>query len=333
MAVKLTREAVEQAIAECDAMGRKAFLAKYGFAGARDYFLSVNGRNYDSKAIVAVANKYMPGGTALEHDDLRGGVGDAAKQLRSLGFEIMTPAQNADWSWDEHVLALDLYMQFPTSPPGKTSQTILDLSALLNVLGERRGVVRTEKFRNANGVYMKLMNFRRFDPAFHAQGKAGLSQGSAMEARVWDRYQKDRLGLVSAATAIRLAIADSAVDLTVRVDDDEYEAEEGAVVLRLHRSRERDPKLAEKKKRQALARGEKLECEACRFDFERAYGRHGRGFIEVHHRKPVSTLIQGEKTKLSDLALVCSNCHRMLHRGALLSTDELSAMLTAAAAH
>jgi len=37
--------------------------------------------------------------------------------------------------------------------------------------------------------------------------------------------------------------------------------------------------------------------------------------IEVHHLRPVHTMKPGEKTKLADLALLCSNCHRMAHRG------------------
>ncbi len=39
------------------------------------------------------------------------------------------------------------------------------------------------------------------------------------------------------------------------------------------------------------------------------------GFIECHHTKPVATLVEGEKTHLDDLVLVCANCHRMVHRG------------------
>ena len=50
------------------------------------------------------------------------------------------------------------------------------------------------------------------------------------------------------------------------------------------------------------------------FDFQIVYGDLGKGFIEAHHRTPLSEL-KGEKTtKLDDLALVCSNCHRMLHK-------------------
>jgi serine/threonine protein kinase len=59
----------------------------------------------------------------------------------------------------------------------------------------------------------------------------------------------------------------------------------------------------------------RLACEACGFDFAQVYGKLGEGFIECHHTKPVSKLRKGDKTKLSDLALVCANCHRMLHRG------------------
>jgi 5-methylcytosine-specific restriction protein A len=230
--------------------------------------------------------------------------------------------------WDEHVLALDLYMQNPRSPPGKKSEPIKELSALLNAMGRKAGVAMTPKFRNANGVYQKLMNFRRFDPAFQSEGKVGLTHGNKMEKAVWDAYADDLPGLAARAAAIRLAIEDDAVSLAGMDADPELEAEEGAVVLRLHYSRERNPKLARQKKDQALKATGRLECEVCEFDFASRYGPHGDGFIEAHHRKLVSALKKGEKTKLADLALVCANCHRMLHRGGnLLGVDELKTML------
>lgn len=37
--------------------------------------------------------------------------------------------------------------------------------------------------------------------------------------------------------------------------------------------------------------------------------------LEVHHLIPLRDLKPGHKTKLSELAMVCPNCHRMLHRG------------------
>jgi predicted HNH restriction endonuclease len=59
-----------------------------------------------------------------------------------------------------------------------------------------------------------------------------------------------------------------------------------------------------------------------------AYGARGEGFIECHHTKPVESLGDDTPTKLSDLALLCSNCHRMIHaKRPWLSLAELSAAL------
>ena len=89
---------------------------------------------------------------------------------------------------------------------------------------------------------------------------------------------------------------------------------EGKVKERLHYSRERNQQLIRQAKQAALEKG-KLKCQCCNFDFEAIYGEHGKGFIEAHHTIPVSELHEaGGETKIEDLALVCSNCHRMLHR-------------------
>lgn len=72
----------------------------------------------------------------------------------------------------------------------------------------------------------------------------------------------------------------------------------------------------------------KLECEVCRFDFVKTYGQLGYGFAECHHTVPVSELTEGHKTKLSDLAIVCANCHRMLHKARpLISISELQTVV------
>jgi predicted HNH restriction endonuclease len=74
----------------------------------------------------------------------------------------------------------------------------------------------------------------------------------------------------------------------------------------------------------------KLACDVCDFDYTTVYGDLGVGFIECHHRIPVSDLQPGAKTKLSDLALVCANCHRMLHRKRPWLTIEVLRNLVAA---
>lgn len=89
---------------------------------------------------------------------------------------------------------------------------------------------------------------------------------------------------------------------------------EGREKYRLHRSLERDPTIVRKAKEERLRRVGELRCEACDFSFRQVYGDMGTKFIEAHHIVPVSEIRGKTKTKISDLALVCANCHRMLHR-------------------
>lgn len=55
-------------------------------------------------------------------------------------------------------------------------------------------------------------------------------------------------------------------------------------------------------------------CFICEFSFEKRYGAIGRGFIHVHHLKPLA-LSSGEYKidPVADLRPVCPNCHAMLH--------------------
>ncbi|UFJ41243.1 HNH endonuclease [Brevibacillus humidisoli] len=97
-------------------------------------------------------------------------------------------------------------------------------------------------------------------------------------------------------------------------EDDEVFAE-GKKKLRQHIYRERNPRLIRiAKERFKANHGGRLYCEVCGFDFYRVYGEIGQDYIEGHHTIPISELKDGDVTKVEDIALVCSNCHRMLHR-------------------
>lgn len=56
------------------------------------------------------------------------------------------------------------------------------------------------------------------------------------------------------------------------------------------------------------------ECQVCGLRFEELYGKLGIEFAEAHHLVPLSQLRENVKTCIEDLATVCANCHRMLHR-------------------
>jgi hypothetical protein len=81
-----------------------------------------------------------------------------------------------------------------------------------------------------------------------------------------------------------------------------------------HYKIERNRKIRDAKIQIVLHEHGKVLCENCEFSFEVRYGERGKGFIEVHHIQPLAALLPNAVTSLSDLMLLCSNCHRMVHR-------------------
>ena len=101
---------------------------------------------------------------------------------------------------------------------------------------------------------------------------------------------------------------------------------EGGVKVRISKTIERSPKL-----RQEALDMHGYKCQVCSFDFELKYGKWGKEYAEVHHIKPLSEL-KGEKqvtNPKTDLAVLCANCHRMVHRkkGTTLSLEELKSKI------
>lgn len=241
---------------------------------------------------------------------------------------------NPAWTRDELILALDLYLKHRDSLPSKHHPEVKALSQLLGQIGEALGLNNGGSFRNENGVYMKLGNFRRWDPEYIKDGKTGLAKGNKDERLVWDEYANAPVELAAVVVAIRGIVESSTPETHALAGDDELgiaEAAEGKVLTRLHRVRERSRALVEAKKKDVLLKRGCLQCEACDFDFAQAYGPAGDGIIDVHHTKPVHTLKPGERTKLSELALLCANCHRVIHsKRKWLSVEQVRALRTKA---
>ena len=85
--------------------------------------------------------------------------------------------------------------------------------------------------------------------------------------------------------------------------------------------RRRESKARREKIQETLrANGGKLVCEVqhCGFDFAEQYGALGEGYAQVHHLLPLSkSPKEGRETRLKDLAIVCANCHVMIHAGGM----------------
>ena len=290
------------------------------------YAIEYEGKRYPVKQIISMA-------TEIPVSDFSGGqaAGDANHYVAGRGFKIVElRRRNPTWLRDELILALDVYLRYAGNPPSKGSAEIAELSETLNRLGRYLGIATEDRFRNINGAYMKLMNFRRFDPVFSQAGKRGLSRGGQAEEEVWNEFASDAKRCHQVGETIRQVLADTQDGETVAdlAGDGIEEAEEGRVITAMHRRYERNAALVQAKKKRALVTLGRLACEACGFDFHERYGDLGEGFIECHHAKPVHTLRPGDKTKAADLRLLCSNCHRMVHaKRPWLTMEQLAAVL------
>lgn len=100
--------------------------------------------------------------------------------------------------------------------------------------------------------------------------------------------------------------------------DPEISAIEGELRISMVRHKRREQKLRVAKIQSTLqANGGRLKCEVprCGFDFFETYGEVGFEFAHVHHLKPLADREAPASTKLDDLAVICANCHAMIHRG------------------
>jgi len=168
--------------------------------------------------------------------------------------------------------------------------------------------IRGSTFRNPNGVGRKLADIHTHRPGY--SGKP--TSGSKLDTEVWIKYG-DKPELVrSIATTIR----DHSQEFQNSVDDEDEmasEHQEGQIVVRLHKTRERDSQLVTKKKNSILKLSGFLSCQACGINFEKAFGSSQFNVYECHHILPLHTT-GDTKTSINDLVLLCPTCHRIAHR-------------------
>ena len=221
---------------------------------------------------------------------------------------------NPHWTRDETILALDLYFDCADQLPSSSDQRVHELSELLRAFPHHSHAARKESFRNPDGVSFKLQNIRQV-----ATGK-GLGNVSKMDRQVWAELGSEPQRTKQLAALIRKGIE---VVESVKEEEAPYEVfTEGRVVTETHLRRERDPKIR-KKLLQAKRNAGSLECEICGNYSPVKTPELEESMFEAHHILPLS-VTQERKTKLSEMALVCANCHRMIHRAIALRKRWLS---------
>src|SRR6266446_1478933 len=110
------------------------------------------------------------------------------------------PTRNPAWARDELILALDLYFRRRPTGFGHDDPEVVELSNILNRLPIHAQRSDQARFRNNNGVYMKLCNFLALDPDY--EGK-GLERGGRLEQEIWREFHERRSELRNLAEAIK----------------------------------------------------------------------------------------------------------------------------------
>ena len=149
------------------------------------------------------------------------------------------------WDREEHLLLLDMYLKHKDQIPGKESNQVEEMSTLLRKYHQKKGNPVHEALRNQNGVYMKLMNFRRFDPDILSKG---LEKGNRLEGEVWDEYSENPEALTKIAELIKQSIInDDALPNDEEAAEQEEMETEGRVIGLYHKRHERSSKNRTKK--------------------------------------------------------------------------------------
>jgi hypothetical protein len=180
------------------------------------------------------------------------------------------------------------------------------------IAGERNGVDEGRSWRD--------INFERLvDPAIRVlAGKADLR--AIRGAEPWLQVQTSgvllprRIAAKMESLVVRGGFASRGRSRDIAVDT-LTDAEEGDLRLRKHYTRERSRSLVSRKIEETLEKYGRLECEVCNSDLGHVYGDWGNKAIECHHKIPLASATGARKTFLEDLALICANCHRVLHGG------------------
>jgi hypothetical protein len=215
---QLTRDAVLTAIREFDSIGREAFLRKYNFGPAREYFIRDGGKLYDSKAIAGAAHEYaVPSEGPLAASDFSGGEATVGDTLRQLGFTIQGPSRPARelpplqagrvYSWNELGALFAFKPQLFQVAGGMLPRPELDAILLITHPGGARSFDYEDRWegdaliytgrgkrghQQLSGANRDVAENRKRLLVFEAAGsKQLLYRGEATCASVWNATGRD----------------------------------------------------------------------------------------------------------------------------------------------
>ena len=114
--------------------------------------------------------------------------------------------RNPKWHRDEIILALELYFTLKSGQIDANNPAVIELSEILNKLPIHPERPDAAKFRNPNGVGLKLSNFLAIDP--NHQGK-GMQSYSNLDEVIFNEFVDNKPLLKKLADKIKKTVANS----------------------------------------------------------------------------------------------------------------------------
>jgi 5-methylcytosine-specific restriction protein A len=341
----ITAESVERAITEFDSMTRDAFLKKYGFGKAKEYFLAIDGRYYDSKAIIGVAYKHVSAnGRPLRFDDFSGGELAVRRALERLGFKverIRNPFQALSFERGRtYARRADIHAMYGGQQQGGIATPAGPFIFLFtgrqgNAYGYQDGMRPDGAFEYTGEGQSGDMTFIRGNKAIsdHIENGKDLLLFETLKSKGqcrylgsfvcdgWDlRMSTDKDGVYRKAIVFKLiplenieAVAtDRGPPQTVSLADLKLRAyaASGSAVGASGKSQRNIYTRSRDVRDYVLARADGI-CEACKTPalFNR---KDGTPYLEPHHTRRVS---DGGPDHPRWVGAICPTCHRNIHHG------------------
>jgi len=221
---------------------------------------------------------------------------------------MLAEKRNPKWILEEPILTLELYVKNPKS---RTSKKIIKGSKLpeeLKQLWKSLGGSRSCNFRNINGVCQKMQNFICLDPDCKTKGQHGRPNGNHLDKEVWDEFYDKPEALKKACQSIRAKMKEDALKSSEKIENDGVSALKGESIEQRSYRRKRDLRL-----RQAALDDSGGVCAVCDVNYSKVLGGKGIRVLQVHHKRQLSQLTAPQLNTPDDLAVVCANCHALIH--------------------
>jgi 5-methylcytosine-specific restriction protein A len=340
-----SKQAVLDALTECDSLGRDQFLRKYGYKRSRKFEVIYNGRNYDSKAIVGAAfgKQY---GSPLKYNEFSGGVATVVPVLEKLGFEIGSGSHPVEILKEEAIYTrIDLMNRFGGQlqsgiwTPAEFNAVFVFSGDSGKAFGYRDGWTKDGTFEYTGGGQIGDMTFTLGNKAIRDHRKDGkdlllfedLGKGKGVrylglfDCAGWeivpglDKNKNSRKIIVFEFVRVgSAALGDETKPVQITEGLTLDELREAAIAAssatgakaKSGNARRTWYERSEKVKAYVLARAKGV-CEAC--DKPAPFvKRDGTLYLEPHH---ITRLADDGPDHPSSVGAICPTCHREIHSG------------------